>query len=176
MVGVESECEGLERTLLLMGDLIVRLNCSGESNRWGGLAGSLRSLSCSLGSGRSTPVSISVEGDLAISRFSVDSLRLRERSLEGNEGRDGDGEAADLRTSDFPLERFSGVDSSSGLKPPRKSSSKSEEPSSACIIWRMLGCRGLLLKLLKTELSKAGVPGIFELISPFRPAMERVDE
>lgn len=40
----------------------------------------------------------------------------------------------------------------------------------------MLACRGRRLKLLNIELSKAGVPGIFELISIFRPAMERVDE
>jgi hypothetical protein len=97
--------------------------------------------------------------------------------LEDTEGRDGDGDTAFLSRSDFLLERFSGVDSSSGLKPPRKSSSSSsDDPSSACIICRMLGCRGRLLKVLNIELSKAGVPGIFELISPFRPAMERVDE
>lgn len=40
----------------------------------------------------------------------------------------------------------------------------------------MLGCRGLLLKLLNIELSKAGVPGTLEPISPFLPASDRVEE
>lgn len=133
-------------------------------------------------------MSTSVEGDVDVLltpctgefealESSAERLRLADLPLEGGDEDLLGEDAAGLSTSDFPLEMFSGVDSSCGLKPPRKSSSSnSDDPSSSCIICRILACRGLRLKLLSIELSKAGVPGILELASPLRPAMERVEE
>lgn len=72
---------------------------------------------------------------------------------------------------------FNGVDSSSGLNPPRKSSSSSKSDElSACIIWSRLGCLDLRLKLLMTEPSKPGVLPMRELKSPLRPTKDNVDE
>lgn len=100
---------------------------------------------------------------------------------DGAETIDGrrEGDTANCLSAAFDtLATFNGVDSSCGLKPPRKSSSsKSDESSSsACIICNRLGCLDRFLKLLKIELSNPGVLPIRELKSPFLPTKDSVEE
>lgn len=76
-------------------------------------------------------LSTTPRGDWGTWSSSSVHFRFRELFLDKDLG---DEDAAFL-INDFPLETFKGVDSSSGLRPPRKSSSsRSEDLSSACII------------------------------------------
>jgi hypothetical protein len=162
-------------TGLLTGGANVSLKAAGDPKEGAALTGASLSEISEYGAGVPEALLAIAKGDGGASA-SIDRFRFDDLPLDGNGDFTGE-DSAGLSTSDLPLDIFSGVDSSSGLRPPRKSSSsKSEDPSSSCIMWRILACRGRRLKLLNMELSKAGVPGTLELASPLRPAIERVEE